>query len=146
MIREDDFKISRRPYAVLLDSLHAHFHHIERTAPIPNAERGFWDCRIEAVWFRRRRNETVAVSGQLWALQDTEPADGTDFLRKHTDGRYGGSAEARWDGTSFWHNQLTLDSAEYRLDILRPMLANYPAIPPGYDGWWRFETTKEKSR
>lgn len=144
MIREDDFRISRRPYAVRLDSLHARFHHIERR--IGQSKPGYWDCRIDAVWFRRRRGETVAVLGTLWAFQDAEPADAADFLRKHTDGRYGGSAEARWDGTSYWSNQLTLDSDEYCLDILRPMLANYPAIPPGYDGWWRFETAKEKGR
>jgi hypothetical protein len=27
---------------------------------------------------------------------------------------------------------------EQHLKILRPMLANYPALPDGYDGWWRF--------
>lgn len=146
MIREDDFKISRRPFAVKLDSLRTHFHEVQRVLPLPGARPGFWDCRIDAVWFRRRRGETVAVSGMLWDFQDTEPADAVDFLRKHTDGRYGGSAEARWDGTSYWSNQLTLDSDKYCLAILRPMLVNYPAIPPGYDGWWRFETTKERRR
>jgi hypothetical protein len=24
------------------------------------------------------------------------------------------------------------------LELLRPMLANYPALPGSYDGWWRF--------
>lgn len=30
------------------------------------------------------------------------------------------------------------DVTEEHLALLRPMLANYPAVPDGYSGWWRF--------
>ena len=134
MIREEKLLISKRPYAVDLESLNKHWH------PIDGAEsdRGFWHCRIEAVWFRRRRGETVACSGELWDYQDVEPKDGEAFLLAHEDGRYGGSTEARWDGESIWTAGLTLADQNHCLKILRPMLENYPAVPPGYDGWWRF--------
>lgn len=133
MIREDKFLISKRPYAVKLDTLIVHQH--GRT---PGSGEGFWHGRIDAVWFRRRRGETVACCGELWDYQDVEPKDGETFLLAHDDGRYGGSTEARWDGVGLWSNGLSLVDEQLCLDILRPMLENYPAIPPGYDGWWRF--------
>lgn len=131
MIRMEKFLISKRPYAVDSDSLRVRFH---ETA----LDEGFWDCRIKAVWFRRRRGETVACYGQLWDYQDVKPKDGEAFMLAHRDGRYGGTTEARWDGASIWTSGLTLDDQNRCLEILRPMLENYPAVPPGYDGWWRF--------
>jgi hypothetical protein len=139
VIREEKFLISKRPYAVRLDSLRARWHESAGAAG-----GGFWDCRIDAVWFRRRRGETVACSGELWDYQDVEPADGRAFLEAHTDGRYGGTTEARWDGSGLWSNGLDLVNERFCLNILRPMLANFPAVPPEHDGWWRFETTKER--
>jgi hypothetical protein len=138
MIREEEFRISRRPYAVNLDGLRKRWQRIERRVPVPGAREGFWDCRIDAVWFRRRRGQLVACSGELWDFQDDEPQDAVEFLERHEDGRYGGNAEARWDGSSIWTCGLTLDDQNLRLEILRPMLENFPAVPPGYDGWWRF--------
>lgn len=137
MIREDKFLISKRPYAVFLDSLHVQHSPSREYAPGQwSAEH--WRGDIDAVWFRRRRGETVACYGQLWDLQDVEPKDGEAFLLAHEDGRYGGSTEARWDGVGLWSNGLSLDNEKFCLDILRPMLENFPALPPGTDGWWRF--------
>lgn len=130
MIREDRFLISRKPYAVDLSSLRGSVKTYENG-------RTSYRGRIDAVWFRRRRGETVACIGDLWDFQDTEPANARQFLERHTDGRYGGDCHGRWDGTSYWGN-VTLEQQEQHLAILRPMLANYPAIPSGYDGWWRF--------
>lgn len=132
MIREDKFLISRRPYAVDLGSLRL------QHEPAKGNSHEFWRGSIDAVWFRRRAGLTVACIGSLWDYQDVEPADGEAFLRAHKDGRYGGSAAGRWDGSGYWGHQVTLDEQEAHLAILRPMLENYPAIPPGYDGWWRF--------
>lgn len=132
MFREDLFLISRKPYAVDLATLRG------KVVPTPNGRRpSYFDGRIDAVWFRRKQGVNVACIGHLWDLQDHEPADGSAFLTAHADGRYGGTCHGRWDGDSYWGN-VTLTVQEQHLEVLRPMLANYPDLPPGYDGWWRF--------
>lgn len=132
MIRDAKFLISRRPYAVDLGSLRGA---VKTTGPGATA-RTYYDGRINAVWYRRRRGVTVACIGTLWDLQDEQPA-AVQFLERHTDGRYGGNCDGRWDSQSYWGNG-TLAEQEHHLAILRPMLADYPAVPDGYDGWWRF--------
>lgn len=131
MIRETKFLISHKPYAVDLSTL-------RNTNHDPRGR--FWG-RIDAVWFRRRNGITVACIGDLWDNQDNTPATAREFLERHDDGRYGGDCVGRWDGDSYWGN-VTLAEQERHLAILRPMLANYPAIPPGYDGWWTFQTPR----
>lgn len=129
MIREDKFLISKRPYAVDLDSL--------RIAKPwePNC----W-VLIDAVWFRRRRGVTVAVIGTLADFQATPaPLSTVEALERYTDGRYGGSWIARWDGESYVsEHPVSPEDMARHMELLRPMLENYPAVPPGYDGWWRF--------
>ena len=135
MIRETKFLISRRPYAIDLNSLRVG----EPT------EGGHYWAMVSAVWFRRhskgygddRRVITVACTGTLRSLQDDKPADAAAFLAAYTDGRYGGDCEGRWDGVGYWGAQKPFE-IELHLALLEPMLANYPEVPPGYDGWWRF--------
>lgn len=134
MIRDDHFLISRKPYAVDLTTLRGN------RMDTPGGRNPYsYDGRIDAVWFRRRKGVTVACIGTLWDLQHPEPADAREFLTQHDDGRYGGDCHGRWDGSSYWGN-VPLAEQERHLAILRPMLANYPAVPPGYDGWWTFHT------
>ncbi|MFF1957999.1 hypothetical protein ACFVWX_13535 [Streptomyces sp. NPDC058220] len=121
MIHEDRFLISCRPYAIDLTSLH-------------NTEH---KSTVNAVWFRRKQGVTAACLGTLWDIQRPAPADAGEFLTRHDDGRYGGDCDGRWDGENYWGAQRP-NVIEEHLTLLRPMLANYPAIPPGYDGWWRF--------
>ena len=132
MIREDRFLISKRLYAVDLDVLKTH----------PNVRQDgsfFYGATVNAVWFRRRRGVTVAVIGTLWDYQEVEPASVVAFLAAHTDGRYGGSWTARWDGRSYVsENPASPEAMAEHLALLRPMLESFPAIPSGYDGWWRF--------
>lgn len=125
MRREDRFVQSHAPYAVDLGSL--------RIGPSSMPSH----CRIDAVWFRRRKGATVAVIGYLWDFQSAPPRDVHEFLAEHDDGRYGGHATGRWDGHGYWGVE---DPAEVKrhLDILRPMLENHPAVPAGFDGWWTF--------
>lgn len=130
MNKTDKFLISKRPYAVDLSSFTTEYHHVARG-------RDYWDCHIKAVWFRRRRGETVACLGHLWDFQGDKPATATEMLERHEDGRYGGSTLCRWDGSTFWGG-VTLEAQERHLAVLRPMLAAYPALPDGYDGWWTF--------
>ncbi len=122
MIREDRFVLSHRPYAVDLSSLR-----MTSDAQV----------RINAVWFRRRNRVTIACVGYLWDFQKPAPADTAEFLHRHSDGRYGGSCAGRWDGERYWGAQEP-DIIERHLRLLRPALAAYPAVPVGYDGWWRF--------
>lgn len=136
MIREDRFVLSHRPYAVDLASF--------RTVDPNNgggltAEPSEWTwARINAVWFRRRRGLTVACVGDLCDLQRPAPTDAAEFLARHDDGRYGGDCRSRWDGNRFWSATQNPAIHAAHLALLKPMLAAYPAIPGGYQGWWRF--------
>jgi hypothetical protein len=130
MIHETQFLISRKPYAVDLSTLRTQEHTRQDGTH-------YYSGRIDAVWFRRRKGVTVACIGTLWDFQDDQPADAAAFLAAHDDGRYGGDCDGRWDGTGYWGN-VTLDEQQRHLAVLRPMLANYPDLPAGFDGWWRF--------
>jgi hypothetical protein len=122
MIREEKFVLSHRPYAVDLSSLDT-----DREPPT-----------VRAAWFRRRKGVLVAAVGVLWDVQRPVPADAAEFLARHDDGRYGGDCLGRWDGSRYWGAQEP-EAAAAHLDLLRPMLASYPGIPPGFDGWYVFE-------
>ncbi len=107
-----------------------------------------WGASVNAVWFRRKDRKTAACLGSLsenlqlltpalahWLGQT--PSSGVEFAELFRDGRYGGRCEARWDGETYWGDGHPEKQAEY-LAVLRPMLENYPDIPDGFDGWWRF--------
>lgn len=130
MFREDKFVMSHRPYAVDLSSLRME---------VQTGWRGeYASAEINAVWFRRKNGVNQAIVGELWDAQDVIPKDAVHFLEQHEDGRYGGRPFARWDGTSFWcAGQDPEQNARY-LELLRPMLAGFPAVPAPYSGWWRF--------
>jgi hypothetical protein len=127
VIREDRFLISRRPYAVDLSSLT-----VDEPGPL-----GWCWGHVNAVWFRRKNGVTAACVGTMRNYQRPAPGDITEFLTEFTDGRYGGNCEGRWDGTGYWGAE-NPETIAAHLELLRPMLAAYPAIPAGYDGWWRF--------
>jgi hypothetical protein len=128
VIRETKFLISRKPFAVDLDSFRIKFYEAGKSGL----------ASVDAVWFRRRRGVTVACIGSLHTWEREEPASATAFLEAYTDGRYGGDCVGRWDGSSYWGN-VPLAVQEQHLAVLRPMLANFPAVPAGYDGWWTFQ-------
>jgi hypothetical protein len=135
MIRSDRFLISHKPYAVDLSTLKA--------SQETNHGRHFLRGSVRAVWYRRQAGVTRACLGQLglWAhyLPElvSDVADPMAVLSADLDGRYGGDCEGRWDGENYWGAQKP-ETIEQHLAVLRPMLANFPAIPDGYDGWWRF--------
>ena len=134
MIRETKFLISRRPYAVDLDSLRVQETHTRQDGS------PYYVARIDAVWYRRKQGVTTAHIGTLWDFQDGEPtSDPAEFLARHDDGRYGGDCDGRWDGEGYWGAQRP-ETIDAHLAILRPMLANFPAIPDGYEGWFSFAT------
>lgn len=124
MIRDDRFVLSRRQFAVDLNSLDTH-------SPRRRLE-------VTAVWFRRRRGITIACLGLLWDFQQRTPVDALEFLAAHDDGRYGGDCRARWDGKGYWGIDDRPEAQAENLALLRPMIDGYPAAPRGFDGWWRF--------
>jgi hypothetical protein len=133
MIREDKFLISRKPFAVNLDS----FRRRERE---PGNSWAWFT--VDAIWFRGTKDQPVACIGDLHTLiDDPEPTTAQEFLERFTDGRYGGNCEGRWNGTGYWGAE-DLDIQRQHLAVLKPMLANYPARPDGWDGWWTFQTPK----
>lgn len=134
MIREDRFLISRKSFAVDLSTLTGSQH--ER------GDRIAFSGSVDALWFRRQCGVTRACIGslKLWSHYLPERLDLLDdhaVLSADLDGRYGGDCHGRWDGTGYWGAE-DLDVQAQHLAVLRPMLANYPAMPAGYDGWWRF--------
>lgn len=131
MIKSDRFLISQSPYAVDPGSL--------RTHPGHRPDYGY--AHVSAVWFRRVKGVLRACAGELRseALDTPLPATALEAAPLFRDGRYGGDCRARWDGATLWCLEDEETRARYK-DILVPMLANFPAVPPGYDGWWRFES------
>lgn len=127
MIREDRFLLSRRPYAVDLESLQ-----------VREIGEGYTTSTVTAIWFRRRRGETVAVYGHLWDHQNPPSLSAHEFLARHDDGRYGGRALARWDGSTLWAPETPYEVASLRHAVLLRALTNYPEVPDGYNGWWTF--------
>jgi hypothetical protein len=134
VIREDRFLISRRPYAVDLSTLAGDQQ--------DRGDRISYSGSVKAVWFRRQGGVTRACVGSLglWShylperLNLNEPRE---VLSADLDGRYGGDCHGRWDGESYWGAQKP-ETIEEHLELLRPMLTNYPTIPASHDGWWRF--------
>jgi hypothetical protein len=134
MIRADRFLISRKAFAIDLATVTGEQH--ER------GDRIAFSGRANALWFRRQNGVTRACIGSLglWShyLPDRLNLDDPHaVLSADLDGRYGGDCHGRWDGTGYWGAE-DLDVQAQHLAILRPMLAAYPTIPAGYDGWWRF--------
>jgi hypothetical protein len=126
MIKVSRFRVSDKPYAVDLGSYRPDDH-----------------GSVDAVWFRRRREayngplRTVACAGMLRGCLVPDLSTVDSFLATFTDGRYGGDCVARWDGANLWSLADEADRERYK-EILVPMLANYPAVPPTFDGWWVF--------
>jgi hypothetical protein len=138
VIRESRFLISRKPYAVDLDTLTA-----------SQGERGdliWFSGAVDALWFRKQNGVTRACIGSL-KLFSHYLSERLDILDPHAvltadlDGRYGGDCHGRWDGTGYWGAEDLAVQARH-LAILRPMLANYPALPDGFDGWWTFQPSR----
>ena len=134
MKREEKFVQSHQPYAVDLGSYHVG----------ALSEHGSAWCRVNAVWFRRRRSgyngplQTVACAGDVHTLLRPPSGTAEAFLLAHTDGRYGGDCQARWDGTELWAPGMSEPTRVEHLAVLRPMLEAYPELPEGFDGWWTF--------
>ncbi|MFD9569949.1 hypothetical protein ACFWBI_08905 [Streptomyces sp. NPDC059982] len=137
MHRETRFLISRKPYAIELTTITGEQH-----------QRGnliSFSGTAHALWFRRKASTTYACTGSLMLFSHHLPArldlnDPQAILSADLDGRYGGTAHGRWDGTRYWGAQEPLQMG-LDLTLLEPMLANYPAIPDDYDGWWTFQPT-----
>lgn len=130
MRRVDKFVLSHRPYAVDMASLKVEVH--------TGWKGEYGRCTIDAVWFRRKNGITAVCVGELWDSQWDVPQTAEQFLAQHDDGRYGGRCFARWDGTNFWTAGQNPEENARFLELLRPMLAAYPVVPEGFDGWWVF--------
>lgn len=135
MIREDRFLISRKPFAIDLS-----------TVTLKSTERDgiYWlSGSCQAVWYRRKAGVTRACVGRLplwaqWLREEPDLSSPEAMLGNDLDGGSGGDPDGRWDGTGYWGSEIP-EVQQQHLAILRPMLANYPAIPGGYDGWWTFQ-------
>jgi len=133
MIRTDKFGISKGLYAVYLPSFD-----VNDVSESQHGDAGAtYEATIMAAWFRRRGGVTRACIGNLWNIHRGMAPSAEQFLGQLDDGRYGAQCEGRWDGDRYWGAQEP-EVVEEHLTLLRPMLDSYPAIPLGFDGWWRF--------
>lgn len=136
MRRETRFLISRKPFAIDLSTVTAEQQQ--------RGDRDTWNFSgsANAVWYRRQQGITRACVGSLPLFTHylTKPVDLSDpvaILSADLDGRYGGDCHGRWDGERYWGAQEP-EVMEQHLALLRPMLADYPTVPAGYDGWWTY--------
>lgn len=136
MQHTDTFRISHKPYAIDLSTVTGEQH----TNP---DGRLMYSGTSRAVWYRRKQGVTYACLGtlKLWSHNLTrllnDPTDPAQVLSAELDSRYGGDPDGRWDGEQYWGAQRP-GLIEEHLAVLRPMLDAYPAVPAGYEGWWRF--------
>lgn len=134
MHRENAFVLSHAQYAVDLGSL--------RPAYAEYVDEHDWareSWMVDVVSFRRAKGVTRACAGTISDRQDVTPLTGAEFLSR-IDGlnRVGVTPTARWDGSSFWCAGQDPEENDRYLALLKPMLENFPALPGGYSGWWRF--------
>lgn len=136
MRRTDRFLISRKPFAIDLSTV---------TIESTHQHDAYWlSGNCQAVWFRRKNGTTYACLGSLnlwahWLREEPDVSSPEAILGNNLDSRYGGDPHGRWDGERYWGSQKPFEQALH-LTLLEPMLANYPAIPEGHDGWWTFHT------
>jgi hypothetical protein len=136
MIRETRFRISRKPYAIDLNTV---------TLTATEHDGRYWlTGTCQAVWYRRKAGITRACIGKLdlwaqWLSEEPDLSSPAAMLGNALDGGYGGDPAGRWDGTGYWGSEVP-EVQGLHLAVLRPMLAEFPVIPDGYDGWWSFHT------
>ena len=138
MIRETKFLISRKPYAIDLSTVTG--------KQQPRGDRYTFSGTANAVWYRRQNGVTRACLGTLMLFSHYLPApleldDPRAILSADLDGRYGGDCHGRWDGENYWGSQKPFEM-DLHLMLLEPMLADYPVIPDGYDGWWTYQAAR----
>ncbi|MDP5310440.1 hypothetical protein [Streptomyces poriferorum] len=138
MIRETRFLISRKPFAIALETVTGEQH--------PRGDRYAFSGSATAVWYRRKAGVTRACIGELMLFNHYLPRpldlnDPHDILAANLDGRYGGTCHGRWDGERYWGSEKP-ESMAVHLAVLRPMLADYPVIPAGFDGWWTYQAAE----
>lgn len=123
MIKAERFRIADRPFAVKLDSY--------------RVTDGYGSGEVDALWFRRRPGATIACAGVLRDFQSPVQPAVEEFLATCTAQDRGGVCAASWNGSRLWCQAGEEERARYKA-LLVPMLAAYPAVPPGYDGWYIF--------
>lgn len=151
MILLDRYVHSRRPYAVDLRSLA-----IDHRPSTPWVDQNgdmqismeYWRVSINAIWFRGKVAAPEACFGTLEWSTGFDPMFGhvcvEDAARiavaVHDDGRYGGDciAKLRSDGTLWMKDTIRVQDALAYEQLLAPVLAGFPMVPDGYDGWWTF--------
>lgn len=142
MIKLDPWAVSKRPYALKLDSLRW------RGGRLPT---------LDAVWFRKRTGGLAACVGELtlYGVHDLRQAPaGADALT-HTvelikgcrDSSYGGDTRTRvLQRNGVWAVETWTASQDYEQvtadrELALSMLDRVGEVPAGYDGWWAFERT-----
>jgi hypothetical protein len=103
------------------------------------------DRTVQAVWFRRKKGVLVASTGSYHFFapglaEGAYPASYLGWVELHTDNRYGATHLASWDGVALLNSDqpVTPEEASRRVAFLAGMVAGFPQVPTGFDGWWAF--------
>lgn len=97
-----------------------------------------------AIWFKKKAGNITVVKGHIRETlsldNDLSDAAILDEVMTSFDGRYGGQAEFRWDGTRMWGPQQSFAAlAETQIE-LENYRTNFPSIPAGYTGWYSIKS------
>lgn len=131
MLIQDNFALSKKLYAINRNGF---------TVATDTTQNGQPTHRyaLEAIWFRKRSNGRLAVfKGILWDFsRGGEPYTVDEFMEKVGTARYGGRPVGCWDGEETWNIPNLKEQLAFVQEV-DPYLQNYPAIPSGYEGWYR---------
>lgn len=136
-IVETTFAPSKKPYAIDWSTFETR-ESVSRFAD--GREVAHHIPRVRALWVGRKHGTTYVSEGWLVGrLLDRDQSATIGSFMTNFDPRYGGDCEARWNGHDLWTQtqKWTIDWVVAQSKRLDEVLQNLPALPAGYDGWYR---------
>jgi hypothetical protein len=137
MIRQQDtFSISEFFYALNLEGITTNVNR-------PKDVQASTYVDVPALWFKRKSRIDTVVKGSIGGYVRGEvydPIEAFEALIEQMDGRYGGYAHYRWDGTYMWAPEKTWDDVvSVQSELATHLIAhleNWNDVPAGYAGWY----------
>lgn len=119
IVQLDSYKASTRPYLFKTGSF------------IRNAQ-GLG--LVEAMWFRKTEGALTVSLGRVGEYMPYANSF-EDFLEQFRYGRYGGTAQVKFDGEYYWTlRPMNLTDKEKK--FLSDARKKFPKIPKGWTGWY----------
>lgn len=133
MIKSEKFSISKKHYAFDPNSISVGDGPLYSQASIetqPDLAEVRW-ISVQCFYYKKKDDKIMACFGRVrWLARP--PFTYERFI----EGKYEGDPYAQWDGTNFIGTSVYADIVDF-VKELDPILKSYPAIPDGYDGWYK---------